>query len=254
MEERNISDNGSGNFIDAQEVIKLLGRNWHLFVFFLSVALVIALIFYKYAPAKYRVGATVKINIQETTPADQFGNMEGLRLAPPPKDFENELLVLGSSSIIENVVKNLNLTTTYYVKDKYFKQEIYKTSPYFVELTVDHFQPIQTLFSIVILDETEFRITMDEKNIEIYNYTNNSVTYELPELELDETYRFGELIENRHMSFKIILNSEFDINTALDRKYLFSLSALYDQIGIMQSTLAIEPASEESTVAYVNIT
>ena len=222
-----------------------------MFAFFMALALGIAFIFYKYTPAKYRVGATVKINIQETTPADQFGNMEGLRLAPPPKDFENELLVLGSSSIIENVVKNLNLTTTYYVKDKYFKQEIYKSSPYFVELTEDH---LQTLFSIIILNETEFRITMDEKNIEIYRYTNHSVAYELPELEIDETYRFGELIENPHMSFKIILNSEFDINTALDRKYLFSLSALYDQIGIMQSTLAIEPASEESTVAYVNIT
>ena len=254
MEEQNTPNNISGNFIDAKEIIKLLARNWHMFAFFMALALGIAFIFYKYTPAKYRVGATVKINIHETTPADQFGNLEGLRLAPPPRDFENELLVLGSSSIIENVVRNLNLTKSYYVKDKYFKQEIYRFSPYFVELTVDHFQPIKTLFSIVILDETEFRIVMDNKDIEIYSYTNHSVVYELPEFELDETYRFGELIENPHMSFKIILNSEFDINTALDRKYLFSLSALYDQIGIMQSTLAIEPASEESTVAYVNIT
>ena len=254
MEERNITNNNSGNYIDAQEIIKLLLRNWHLFAFFLGVALGIAFLFYKYAPAKYRVGATVKINIQETTDMDQFGNLEGLRLAPPPKDFENELLVLGSSSIIENVVKNLNLTTIYYEKDKYFKQEIYRFSPYFVELTVDHLQPIKTLFTIEILSETEFRMIIDEKNIEIYSYTDHGVAYELPEFEFNETYRFGELIENPHMSFKIILNSEFDINTALNRKYLFSLSALYDQIGTMQSTLTIEPASEESTVAYVSIT
>jgi capsular exopolysaccharide synthesis family protein len=120
-------------------------------------------------------------------------------------------------------------------------------------LTVDHVQPIKTLFTIEVQNETEFRISMDHKDIEIYSYTNHSVAYELPEFELNETYRFGELIENPHMSFKIILNSEFDVNTAIDRKYLFSLSALYDQVGIMQSTLSIEPASEESTVAYVNI-
>ncbi len=254
MEERNITNNNSGNYIDAQEIIKLLLRNWHLFAFFLGVALGIAFLFYKYAPAKYSVGATVKINIQETTDMDQFGNLEGLRLAPPPKDFENELLVLGSSSIIENVVKNLNLTTIYYEKDKYFKKEVYRYSPYFVELTEDHLQPIKTLFTIEILSETEFRMLIDEKKIEIYSYTDHGVAYELPEFEFDETYRFGELIENPHMSFKIILNSEFDINTALNRAYLFSLSALYDQIGTMQSTLTIEPASEESTVAYVSIT
>jgi capsular exopolysaccharide synthesis family protein len=253
VEDQNKTNNISGNYIDAREIIKLLVRNWHLFAFFLTIALVIAFIFYKYTPAKYQVGATVKINIQETTDHDQFGNLEGLRLAPPTKDFENELLVLSSSSIIEKVVRNLNLTTTYYVKDKYFKQEIYRFSPYFVELTVDHVQPIRTLFTIEVQNETEFRIFMDEKDIEIYSYTNHSVAYELPEFELDETYRFGELIENPHMSFKIILNSEFDVNTALDRKYLFSFSALYDQVGIMQSTLSIEPASEESTVAYVNI-
>jgi capsular exopolysaccharide synthesis family protein len=95
---------------------------------------------------------------------------------------------------------------------------------------------------------------MDDKKIEIYSYTDHNIAYELPEFELDETYRFGELIDNPHMSFKIILNSEFNITTALDHKYLFSLTALYDQIGTMQSTLEIEPASEESTVAYVYIT
>ena len=254
MEEKNISNSGSGNFVDAQEIVKLLVRNWHLFAFFLGLALGIALLFYKYAPAKYSVGATVKINIQETADQDQFGNLEGLRLAPPPKDFENELIVLSSSSIIQNVVENLNLTTTYYVKDKYFKQEIYNSSPYFVELTVDHVQPIKSLFTIEILDETEFRIVFDDKNIEIYSYVNHNVSYELDDLELDETYRFGELIENDHLSFKIILNSEFDINTALDRKYLFSLTALYDQVATMQSTIEIEAAGEESTVAYVYIT
>ncbi len=251
--EDQINTNNSGNFVDAQEIVKLLIRNWHLFALFLGLALMIATLFYKYAPAKYQVGATVKINIQESADMDQFGNLEGLRLAPPQKDFENELLVLSSSSIIENVVRNLNLTTTYYVKDKYFKQEIYRFSPYFVELTEDHLQPIKTMFSIEILDETEFRIVMDEKKIEIYSYGDHAVAYELPKFELDETYRFGELIENPHMSFKIILNSEFDINTALNRKYLFSLTALYDQVAILQSTLDVEPASEESTVAYVNI-
>jgi len=254
VEEKNISNSGSGNFVDAQEIVKLLVRNWHLFAFFLVLSLGLAVLFYSYAPAKYRVGATVKINIQETTDMDQFGNLEGLRLAPPPKDFENELLVLHSSSIIENVVHNLNLTTTYYVKDKYFKQEIYRFSPFFVELTVDHVQPIKTLYTIEILDETEFRLIFKDKKIDIYSYTSHGVAYELPKFEIDETYKFGELIENPHMSFKIILNSEFDINTAFDRKYLFSLSALYDQIGTMQSTLTIEPASEESTVAYVDIT
>lgn len=254
MEEQHTTNNNAGNFIDAREVVKLLVRNWHLFAFFMGLALGIGLIFYKYAPAKYQVGATVKINIQETTDHDQFGNLEGLRLAPPQKDFENELLVLSSSSIIEDVVRNLNLTTTYYVKDKYFKQEIYRFSPYFVELTDDHVQPINALFTIEILNETEFRIIFDEKHIDIYSYTDHTIAYELPEFELDETFRFGELIENPHMSFKIILNSEFDINTALDRKYLFSLTALYDQIAIMQSKVKVEPAGEESTVAYVTIT
>ena len=112
--EDQINTNNSGNFVDVQEIIKLLIRNWHLFALFLGLALIIATLFYKYAPAKYQVGATVKINIQESADMDQFGNLEGLRLAPPQKDFENELLVLSSSSIIENVVRNLNLTTTYY--------------------------------------------------------------------------------------------------------------------------------------------
>jgi tyrosine-protein kinase Etk/Wzc len=254
VEEQHTTNNNSGNFLDALEILKLLARNWHLFVFFMALALGIAFIFYKYAPAKYRVGATVKINIQETTDMDQFGNLEGLRLAPPPKDFENELLVLSSSSIIEEVVRNLRLTTTYYEKEGYFKQEIYHTSPYYVELTEDHLQPIEVFFTVEVLNESEFRLNIKARRLRIYSYSTYKVAYELPEFELDETYRFGELIENPHMSFKLILNSEFDLNTALNRKYLFTFSALYDEVARMQSTLEIEPAGEESTVAYINIT
>ena len=73
MEDAQNLNNNSGNFIDAQEIVKLLVRNWHLFAFFLGIAMVLAILFYNYAPAKYSVGATVKINIQETADQDQFG-------------------------------------------------------------------------------------------------------------------------------------------------------------------------------------
>ena len=65
------------------------------------------------------------------------------------QSIDNEIEVLRSKTILKEVVNNLELYITYYDKDKFPKQEMYKTSPVVVNLTA---QEADKLPGAVLID------------------------------------------------------------------------------------------------------
>jgi len=61
----------------------------------------------------------------------------------PNNDFQNELLLLQSSSLIASAVKKAGFGITYYQKHGLKTSELYNASPFKVFMDSAHVQPIQ---------------------------------------------------------------------------------------------------------------
>ena len=100
----------------------------------------------------YQVSASIMIKDDKKGGNSGSADLENLGLGgviTSTQSIDNEIEVLRSKTILKEVVNNLELYITYYDKDKFPKQEMYKTSPVVVNLTA---QEADKLPGAVLID------------------------------------------------------------------------------------------------------
>jgi len=117
---------GQGN-----KLIKLLTRylyHWPLFLLVLITALILAFAYTRTLKPGYEVRATLLIQDEKKTPEQQTALKE-LNLASSPKIIENEMEILKSRDLMENVVKELGLAVVYLKEGSFGTEDLYKRAP-----------------------------------------------------------------------------------------------------------------------------
>ena len=121
-EEQNIKENPKDNII-AQIIYRYLPF-WPFFILLMAVSLSISY-FYLRSQTKIYV-ASAKVLLKD--PQKGGGEtkvLDALNIFSEKKIVENEIIVLRSSSLIQNVVKDLDLYSTIYNEGKVQKEELY---------------------------------------------------------------------------------------------------------------------------------
>lgn len=103
-------------------------RYWPLFVLSLGLALAGAYVFLLYKQPIYRIQASLMLQ-DEKKGNVQANPLKELEVYSPKKVVENELEVLQSSTLMNQVVNSLHLETRYFRKTSFGKREIYTESP-----------------------------------------------------------------------------------------------------------------------------
>jgi hypothetical protein len=93
--------------------------------------------------------------------------------------------------MIKEVLKNLNLEVSYYSKGqsipntfKFTFTDIYKETPFIVIINEFHVQPVYTFFNIKILNDIEFIIESENKDVWLYNFEDDYSLAKIPSLYL----------------------------------------------------------------------
>ena len=103
-------------------------RYWPLFVLSLGLALAGAYVFLLYKQPVYRIQASLMLQ-DEKKGNVQANPLKELEVYSPKKVVENELEVLRSSTLMNQVVSSLHLDTRYFRQTSFGKREIYTESP-----------------------------------------------------------------------------------------------------------------------------
>ena len=243
--------------IDFFVILKEFTKKWYLFALSILITLSIALFYIKFAAKTYNIEATILIKTnKENTASDPSDVLQGIEFINQEKNFKNEIQILQSIPMIREVVKDLNLRISYFIQeDKVPKEflfslkDIYNTAPFMVIIDESHIQPLDVYFYIRVINDDEFIITSNEKDIWLHHYSDETENYQISEFSLNGKFHFGDQIQNDFCSFRVLLNSNY--NPAVYRgKDLYFLFNSYNTLAEnFQTSLLIEQSWYDATIA-----
>ena len=138
--------------VNYQELLFRYIIHWPWFMVSVLICLIGAWGYLYFQTPVYQVSASIMIKDDKKGGNSGSADLENLGLGgviTSTQSIDNEIEVLRSKTILKEVVNNLELYITYYDKDKYPKQEMYKTSPVVVNLTA---QEADKLPGAVLID------------------------------------------------------------------------------------------------------
>lgn len=234
-------------------IIKILSY-WYLFVIGVFVAIVLGFVYNRYTPSTYQTTSSVFIK-EDKMGIDPTSMMTGLTFKSNI-NIDNEIGILKSFSLTERTLKELEFfNVSYYVTGRVATRELYKETPFNVELDYDSLQVVGNKYSIELIDNEQYRLKSREGRFWLYDYNKdeNIAPVELPDYE--GVYRFGEWVSNGFNRFRIVLNSNYDPEPKEDEikfKYSFIVRSRLDLIREF-SNLTIAQTSKASSILGLSL-
>ena len=231
IQNQNILTNQEEDHIDLKREVKKYLRYWPWFVLAFILSFVVAFTYLRYATRIYNTSAKIKI----------LDESEGLELPTSAFIFkrsninlENEIEILTSYVILEQVVNQLSLTT------KMYEEGTIQTK----QLADLPFEFRQIIKSDSIKKSRAFEIYVNDTGFEIFNgitdakitvsgYDTNSVEHNLPfNIRIDDSSKLEELI---------------------DRKFLVSFTPTKKAVLSLKSKIQVEAIGELSDLLKLSI-
>ena len=233
-------------------IIKILSY-WYLFVIGVIVALAVGFVYNRYTPNVYQTTASVFVK-EDKMGIDPTSMMTGLTFKSSI-NIDNEIGILQSFGLRERTIKELDFfNVSYYVKGRLATRELYKSTPFNVELDYDTLQVVGNSYQIEFIDNESYRLKSKEGGYSVYSYKtdSNAGLIEMPDYE--GVYRFGEWVNNGYNKFRIILNSNYnpDPEEEFVPKYSFVVKSRLSLIAEM-SRLSIAQSTKNSSILNLSI-
>ena len=219
------------NSIDLKSEIRKYVRFWPYFVVAILLAFAIAYFYTRYAPRIYQTTAKIKI-------LDESDGLElltsGFVFKRSNINLENEIEILTSYRIIEQVVRQLQLNTTFYEEGQI------QTS----QLAHLPFQFEQTIAPDSIVKSSSYQINSLDNGLEIIDLrTEKSMLF--PDHNTFSTAH--------NLPFEIAVNGKQQINESIGKKYIVKFSPLKPSVLSLKSRIAIEAIGEMSHLLQLTI-
>jgi capsular exopolysaccharide synthesis family protein len=148
--------------VSISEIFFKYFRYWKWFLISVAVVLLTAFIYVKYATSLYKVYSSVLIKDNQNGKAKlDYNAFSDLGINLPDSNFENEVELLKSKTLMRQVVDSLKIGVAYYKAENIKKQEIYKNTPLWVSVRN---QTKPGSFIIDSEDNNTFTITSQEEN------------------------------------------------------------------------------------------
>lgn len=139
-----------GFSISVKDVWNIVLLRWPWIILSLIIALGCAWLYLRHQTPTY--SASAKILIKDDGGQNQRGknnfDLSGMGIISNTDGFENELEILSSTTISNDVVKALSLNVRYFTPSRFIDQELYKCSPIIASMTEEEMDELNTTISI----------------------------------------------------------------------------------------------------------
>ncbi|MBQ4547818.1 MAG: polysaccharide biosynthesis tyrosine autokinase [Bacteroidales bacterium] len=233
-------------------IIKILSY-WYLFAIGIVVALILGFIYNRYTPSVYQTSASVFIK-EDKMGIDPTSMMTGLTFKSNI-NIDNEIGILQSFSLKERTIKELEFfNVSYYVKGRVATKELYKETPFNVELDYDTAQVVGNNYQIEFIDNGQYRLKSKEGRKSVYDYNKDQNIGVKEVQDFEGVYKLGEWVNNGYNKFRIILNSNYDPDPEDDfvPKYSFTIRSRLSLISEM-SSVSISQSTKNSSILNLSI-
>lgn len=229
-------DDDSENLL-IKELIERYLSHWRLFIVSFIISFVIVFFYLRYTPKLYRATSTILIKSEDNGVPSELSALEDLSIFKSVnKDVENEIEVLKSRPLLENVVKKLDLNITYFSKTRYSKRlvELTNSSPIRIEFLNDSYYNQGFNFIVSLLPHGRFNIKDTEENFILTGEYGKCINSPFGDILIEPDYK--------------ILNSFINSNIHVN------VSPLLDVVERYKSTIKIGLTNPNTSVVTLTLT
>ncbi|MBC5773004.1 polysaccharide biosynthesis tyrosine autokinase [Pontibacter sp. KCTC 32443] len=171
--------------INIKEIVQRYFRYWYLFITGVVVAGIVAFVYLRYSTPQYRISSTLLIKDDKKGPSlAENAVLDDLDLFQTGKNIDNEIEILKSKSLMNRVLKELSLHTTYHVDGRVKSTEIYGAT-----------MPIKVIVSK--LDSAAFDKSISIQTIDNFNF-------QIEDDGFVSQHKFGQNIKKPYAVFTVV--------------------------------------------------
>jgi tyrosine-protein kinase Etk/Wzc len=108
---------------------------------------------------------------------------------------------------MEQTIKNLDLSVSYYHKSGLQYLDAYKNVPFHIVFQQNHVQPINVRFHISFVNKEYFELRAESGRTSFYNFENDEIIYKKDSWSFIKSGKIGELIETSDLAFIVELDT-----------------------------------------------
>jgi capsular exopolysaccharide synthesis family protein len=202
LEKQEIQSKTDGLYINPKRIISDLIRHWYVFIITIIASVAVAYLINRYTVKLYQVRGSILIK-----EAQEFQGPELLYNNPLVNEYRNyynELYILRSFPVIEEVVRDLNLNIAFLKEGKVKDSELFNILPVKVEIL--NSEVPNCLFEFTIKNDSYFTLKTINPGLRI---------------EGDKTeFRFGDTVTCNFVRFVITKNPGEKVETFAEENYL----------------------------------
>lgn len=147
---------------DFRDLIQPYLHKWKFILFCVIMAIACAFLYLRYADYQYEAKATIKIKDDKSkNKLPEISSLQNYGLfSQDQNNVIDEIEIIKSRSLIENVVKDLKFNIQYFVEGRIQDHEVYKNPPLNINFSASDslIQKIDTIFNIKINSSKDFYI------------------------------------------------------------------------------------------------
>jgi tyrosine-protein kinase Etk/Wzc len=239
---------------DLQKIAELFLRNYKLFIVSVFIALCLAFAINHYLIPIYKVSSSILIKENKTQQTSaEVNDFLNSSLFGKNQNFQNELWVMKSSPVLEQTVRNLDLSVTYYKKERFQYQDAYQSAPFRVFFLANHPQPLNVRFELTFVMDGYFQLKTASGKTTFYNFETARVSHQKEDWSFTKNCRLGELIETDDLSFVIQPDSSNKIFDRKTRVYGFEFKTVAALSNGIKNNLSFNVVDKLATVIEISL-
>lgn len=247
MEDNFMSDEYQEDDIHLRTILDKYLVHWQWFALAVAVCLFVAYAYLRYTIPQYKATTTILVKddkkggmLSELSAFADMGLGTGMK-----SNVDNEVEILKSRTLVESVVRKLNLNTSLVVKGKIVDREIYKETP--IAVNFSNTKPD--------FDTDNMRLKFTELSPNTFALESESETDSVSViLKNKKEFRYGELIATKNADLVITSLAGNGFRYKDDDKSVdIVVSPFENVVASFQSRLDVTPISKTSSVVAISI-
>lgn len=226
--------NPFGIHVSPIRILSNLLRFWYVILASILIALGIAWAINRYTIKVYTMRA--EIMIRETNEATGVELLYNNPLVNPYRNYYNEEYKIKSYPVIEKVVQNLGLNTTFINEGKIKDSEVYKSLPVDINILSPDYTNCNFLFTLITKDS--YSLSPVNENLEILN--------------AKQVYHFNDTINCSKLLF-VVKKQDGRIKNHIGKEYLLKIEQVHNVASRYIAGLSIKWRAQGSSLLDLGI-
>lgn len=245
---RNQNDEQS---IDLKSLVYIFLNHWYLFLICAAVAVGIGWLYNRLKTPEYQISGTVMVK-DDRAGLDPTAIMTRSTYTST-QNLDNEIAILKSYSLCEQVVKKMNMEVAYYDDSRFVSYELYKNTPFTVTYDESVPQAVNLRYNVIINGESISLKAKSEYHSE-YDYTTEQFVAQMPEqIDISGEYHFDEWIDTGYNRFMISKSAKYQPFAHDNHKMSF---CFYDYLTLTKRmrNFSVAPISKQASILSISMT